>query len=86
MCYFFPGLGLIVCLCFSCLFTCSGGVPADSVFKVQIRWLQSRGIAVADTADRTFWCNICTSVMCQREHAHNLCHVCNLYHIMGDHV
>jgi hypothetical protein len=35
------GLGSIVCLCFCLLFTCSGGVPADTSFKVQIRWLQS---------------------------------------------
>jgi len=35
------GLRLIVCLCFFFLFTCSGGVPADTSFKVQIRWLQS---------------------------------------------
>jgi hypothetical protein len=32
---------LIVCLCFSFLFTCSGGVPVDTSFKIQIRWLQS---------------------------------------------
>jgi hypothetical protein len=77
-----PRLGLIVCLCFSILCTSSGGVPADSVAKVEIRWLQSpwtlptplqhettahlvqwlrtRGIAVADKADRIFWCDVYT--------------------------
>jgi hypothetical protein len=36
-----PGFRVVVCLCFSFLFTCYGGVPADTSSKVEIRWLQS---------------------------------------------
>lgn len=34
-------LGLMACLCFSTLFSCRGGVPAEASMKIQIRWLQS---------------------------------------------
>lgn len=76
------GFGPVVCLCFCFLFTCRGGVPADTSLKVQIqwlrsswrpptalqyqatdhlvKWLQSKGMRVADKADRIFWCDVYT--------------------------
>jgi hypothetical protein len=79
---FLSGFGPVVCLCFGFLFTCSGGVPADTSFTVQLRWLQSpwnlptalqrqctdhlerwlqsRGIAIADNSDQILWCDVYT--------------------------